>query len=130
MTSSVRYEREISLCLNGISDPITIISCSGTKGTCLCRFKFKKLRDRNCNLTLERSCTIYTVPSRRTHTLTDEQRCTCLVSCINSPGFTLTELPCPAVTSPSPRAARVCTANTHIQLKISVIHTSPTEIYL
>ena len=38
---------------------------------------FKKLRDRNCNLTVERSCTMYTVPRGR-HTLTDEQRCTCL----------------------------------------------------
>lgn len=64
--------------------------------TCLCTSHSQKLRDRNCNLTLERSCTMYTVPRGR-HTLTDEQRCTCLSLCINAHSFSrsLSSWPCP-----------------------------------
>lgn len=69
---------------------------------------FTTLPDRNCNLTLERSCTMYTVP-RGGRTLTDEQRCTCLFSCINASRS--------LSSSPSPRAACVCTANAHTTLQ-------------
>lgn len=50
----------------------------------------KTLPDRNCNLTLERSCTMYTVP-RGGRTLTD-RRAEMHLSCLSHKRFTLTEL--------------------------------------
>ncbi len=100
MTSLVRYIREEYHYVSSAFPTPSPSSAAAIQRNMPAHIKFKKLRDRNCNLTLERSCTMYTVPRGR-HTLTDQQRCTCLVSCINAAGFTLTELL--ALLRPRPR---------------------------
>lgn len=68
-------------------------------------------------------CTLF--PPRGRHTLTDKQRCTCLVSCINAPVFTLTELL--ALPGPRPRPelhVSVWPTHTHIHTTLQLTHCS------
>ena len=107
LTSLIRYEGGISLCL------VSIISSSSSTEEHACAHYIRAgLRDRNCNLTLEKSCTMRAVPPRAGRA---EVHLSALLRKRSRLHARWARRP--AVTSPSPRAARVRTADSHTTLQ-------------